>query len=430
MAKVAELQKFKGTRGQIRRQRVERIGAIIISLVLALWMLVNIIEAPSQFAQVAILGLRNGLLYAFIALGYTLVYGIIELINFAHGDLFMLCAVFSSFFITVWFNQDASNPAGWLTFILCLFAVMVFGAVINVLIERLAYRRLRGKECVACFVIDCKDQSLPLVFAQLLPICNQHMTVVPCQIIQTTQPLSGGMPSMLNLNDHISATGHIGANYHVFVFRWFVETNEVCSVQSQLCTPHTVTRQWKWFNCHPLRANSLKFYWPDMMECGVFDGTYGNIALQDLSVEDILGAKKIYGREASLPAVAPAATQIQDCLCDISFGAVFSSNISEPHSCHKCSGTYSETDNSQTFKSTIGNSACTPCTLCLPQTHSTWTQIVCTPAANSLCDTCSVCHKPVLRKTPTQSKSQDYNMLLTSASSSSTQCVATAQCVT
>jgi len=124
VAKVAELQKFKGTRGQIRRQRIERIGAIVISLVLALWMLVNIIEAPSQFAQVAILGLRNGLLYAFIALGYTIVYGIIELINFAHGDLFMLCAVCSSFFITIWFNQTESNPLIVVTFVLCLFACL------------------------------------------------------------------------------------------------------------------------------------------------------------------------------------------------------------------------------------------------------------------------------------------------------------------
>ncbi len=138
------MQKFKGTPGQIRRQRVERIGAISISLVLAAWILVNLLESPQQFAQVAILGLRNGLLYALIALGYILVYGIIELINFAHGDLFMLSAVFSSYFITVWFKQDESNPAGWLTFISALFAVMAFGAVINVLIERLAYRRLRN----------------------------------------------------------------------------------------------------------------------------------------------------------------------------------------------------------------------------------------------------------------------------------------------
>ena len=138
------MQKFKGTPGQIRRQRIERIGAITISFVLAAWILVNLLESPQQFAQVAILGLRNGLLYALIALGYTLVYGIIELINFAHGDLFMLSAVFSSYFITVWFKQDESNPAGWLTFISALFAVMAFGAVINVLIERLAYRRLRN----------------------------------------------------------------------------------------------------------------------------------------------------------------------------------------------------------------------------------------------------------------------------------------------
>jgi len=138
------MQKFKGTPGQIRRQRIERIGAIFISFVLAAWILVNLLESPQQFAQVAVLGLRNGLLYALIALGYTLVYGIIELINFAHGDLFMLSAVFSSYFITVWFKQDESNPAGWLTFISALFAVMAFGAVINVLIERLAYRRLRN----------------------------------------------------------------------------------------------------------------------------------------------------------------------------------------------------------------------------------------------------------------------------------------------
>ena len=143
MAKTAEVQKFKGTPGEIRKQRIERIGAVSISLILGFWMLINIIESPQQFAQVAVLGLRNGMLYALIALGYTLVYGIIELINFAHGDLFMLGAVFSSYFITVWFNQSESNPMGWLTFISCLFAVMAFGATINVLIERLAYRRLR-----------------------------------------------------------------------------------------------------------------------------------------------------------------------------------------------------------------------------------------------------------------------------------------------
>lgn len=143
MAKAAATTKFTGTPGQIRKERIERIGAVAISLGAAFWMLINIIESPDQFAQAAIAGLRNGLIYALIALGYTLVYGIIELINFAHGDLFMLSAVFSSFFITYWIGADESNGFGWFAFGLCLVAVMVFGAVVNVLIERFAYRKLR-----------------------------------------------------------------------------------------------------------------------------------------------------------------------------------------------------------------------------------------------------------------------------------------------
>ena len=144
LAKVSESKKFTGTPGQVRRQRIEQSGAIVISLLMSVWMLANLIKAPEQFVQVAISGLRNGLIYALIALGYTLVYGIIELINFAHGDLFMLSAVFSSFFITYWVGADQSNPKGWLAFATCLVAVMTFGAVVNVLIERVAYRRLRN----------------------------------------------------------------------------------------------------------------------------------------------------------------------------------------------------------------------------------------------------------------------------------------------
>ena len=54
----------------------------------------------TDFASLLLDGIVVGAIYALVSLGYTLVYGIIELINFAHGDLFMLSAVFSSFFIT------------------------------------------------------------------------------------------------------------------------------------------------------------------------------------------------------------------------------------------------------------------------------------------------------------------------------------------
>ena len=144
MTATATAPKFRGTRGERRRILIERIGALSLIAIAIVWIGANLIKAPQQFAQVALFGLRNGLLYALIALGYTLVYGIIELINFAHGDLFMLGAVFSSFFITVWFKQKESNPTGWVVFGACLVTVMALGAIVNVLIERLAYRRLRN----------------------------------------------------------------------------------------------------------------------------------------------------------------------------------------------------------------------------------------------------------------------------------------------
>src|SRR5437879_5854064 len=74
---------------------VQLIGGWLVVGVVAIWMLGKLVQSPSQFFSSAIEGLSNGTLYALIALGYTLVYGIIELINFAHGDLFMLGTIFS-----------------------------------------------------------------------------------------------------------------------------------------------------------------------------------------------------------------------------------------------------------------------------------------------------------------------------------------------
>ena len=77
------------------------------------WVVVELHRrAHADLRQVMILGLCNGALYALIALGYTLVYGIIELINFAHGDLFMLGTVFAAFMIADVARPETSNPAG------------------------------------------------------------------------------------------------------------------------------------------------------------------------------------------------------------------------------------------------------------------------------------------------------------------------------
>lgn len=84
---------------------------------------------------------------ALIALGYTLVYGIIELINFAHGDLFMLgtfvsLTVVGAFGFSTLFGASTTTPAV-LAIVVALVASVVFCGVLNVAIERIAYRRLR-----------------------------------------------------------------------------------------------------------------------------------------------------------------------------------------------------------------------------------------------------------------------------------------------
>ncbi len=126
-----------------RRHNIERTLGTLAALAVLYWLGINFVKSPSQFFQASLIGLSNGVLYALIALGYTLVYGIIELINFAHGDLFMLGGVFSANFISIWFGKDHSGPGAWGVFVLCLLTVMIFCATINVGIERFAYRRLR-----------------------------------------------------------------------------------------------------------------------------------------------------------------------------------------------------------------------------------------------------------------------------------------------
>ncbi len=92
--------------------------------------------------QYVIIGLVTGALYALIALGYTMVYGIIELINFAHGDLFMLGS-FYALQIALWLGAEAAGGPQTASIALMLLAVPIFCAVINVTVDRLVYKPLR-----------------------------------------------------------------------------------------------------------------------------------------------------------------------------------------------------------------------------------------------------------------------------------------------
>src|SRR3954451_6056620 len=90
-------------------------------------------------------GLSNGAIWARVAIGYTLVYGIVELINFAHGEVFMIGSFISAGFIGTLGLTAATGGFG-LVFglILTLMVAMLASGVLNVMIERVAYRPLRN----------------------------------------------------------------------------------------------------------------------------------------------------------------------------------------------------------------------------------------------------------------------------------------------
>ncbi len=97
------------------------------------------------FFQQVVNGLSLGGIYALIALGYTMVYGIIELINFAHGDVYTLGTFFSLAILTgLGVSGEVHGVALVGVVLFTLLASMLLCGIVGVLIERLAYRRLRN----------------------------------------------------------------------------------------------------------------------------------------------------------------------------------------------------------------------------------------------------------------------------------------------
>ena len=103
-------------------------------------------QDPKQTLEDVKTGLSNGTIWALIALGYTLVYGIIELINFAHGEVFMIGSFVS---VSIWATLgvdggDRRRCATILAILAGLVVAMVASGTLNVMIERVAYKPLRN----------------------------------------------------------------------------------------------------------------------------------------------------------------------------------------------------------------------------------------------------------------------------------------------
>ena len=107
---------------------------------------------PNLFLQVLLIGISNGAVIALVALGYTLVYGIIELINFAHGDVFMLGSMLALTLVQAFGLDGGSATTIALLLPVVLLVVMLFTAVLNATIERVAYRPLRHAPRLAALI--------------------------------------------------------------------------------------------------------------------------------------------------------------------------------------------------------------------------------------------------------------------------------------
>ena len=119
----------------------------------------------TQFVQQVVNGVSLGSIYALIALGYTMVYGILKLINFAHGDIYMLGA-FAGFFAATILQ---------LSFFPSLFFAMFVAAIAGMIIERLAYRPLRRAPRITA-LITAIGVSFFLQYTMILFVSPQPRT--------------------------------------------------------------------------------------------------------------------------------------------------------------------------------------------------------------------------------------------------------------
>ena len=119
------------------------LGVVFVALILV-WLIVNLVKAPSEFYNLVLIGVTNGAVYGLIALGYSLVYGILELINFAHGDVFMLGGMLVATMTASFGLKGEGDLVLWGGILAMLLITMAFCAGINTTIEIVAYKRLRN----------------------------------------------------------------------------------------------------------------------------------------------------------------------------------------------------------------------------------------------------------------------------------------------
>ena len=140
------------------------------------------------FLQQLINGLTVGSLYALVALGYTMVYGVMKLINFAHGDLVAFSAYVGLTIFTQFYGSNALSLVN-IVIVFSLTAVVV--AFVGVLLERLAYRPLRTAPRLSA-VVSALGASLVIQNGIML-IWGPNMEIFPADVFPSTSWDFGGV---------------------------------------------------------------------------------------------------------------------------------------------------------------------------------------------------------------------------------------------
>jgi branched-chain amino acid transport system permease protein len=173
-----------------------RLGSLLLLLTLLIVLLVVgqkvVAGGPAFFIQILVFGLANGAIFGLVALGYTMVYGIIELINFAHGDLVTLGAFIGlSFFPLFGLVEGKDLGIVGIAGLAAVFVIaMVLTGGINVLIERVAYRPLRNSPRLAPLITAV---GMSFVLQGIMYLWRGAFQVhIPDLLPGTRIPLGGG----------------------------------------------------------------------------------------------------------------------------------------------------------------------------------------------------------------------------------------------
>lgn len=143
-----------------------------------------------QWFDLAVFGLAQGSVYALIALGYTLVYGILRMINFAHSEIFMSGAFIGYFAASSMQKSGFMQENPLLGILITFFVAMTTSTVLAVLLERIAYRPLRGApRLVPLITAIGASFFLQYVFRGLFGTHNRAYPEI--EIIKGTVPISG-----------------------------------------------------------------------------------------------------------------------------------------------------------------------------------------------------------------------------------------------